>query len=215
MKNILAILFVLFGFQLKAQDFKYTMPKIHNGLFLSVNAGINHVDIQNDADNGNSEDESNNGRRYYRGFGPAIDVKVGAALSSKFIVHGTIIYYTMSGPDVESDDDISVSSSASIQEGMLGGGCTYYLNTSDTYLSGSVGVGGFNLDKEITGYGGMTNLGMAFQLQAGKDWYLSDKTGLGFAFSYGVCNVKDKPASSVVQKLNSNNWSIMLHFTFD
>ncbi len=215
MKNIIPILFILIGFQLKAQDFKYTMPKIHNGLFIAINAGPNHVDIKNIANNGDEDDDDNNGTRYYRGYGKEIDLKVGTALSSKFIVHGTLIYYNMSGPDIESDDDLSVSKSASISEAMFGGGFTYYLNTSDTYISASAGVGGFNFDKEITGYGGTTSLGSAFQLQAGKDWYLSDKYGLGFAFSYGVCNVKDKPASSVVQKLNSNNWSIMLHFTIN
>ncbi len=218
MKQYITItLFVIFGLQLNAQEFKFTNHSgiNHDGLYLSLSLGVNHADLLN-TEKTNGDDGTDKNKYYYRGFRSQLDFKAGAALSDRDIVHGTLLYYRMSGPTLDDDLELTdMSNSVVVNEGMLGGGFTYFLNANNTFLSGSMGVGGFSSSKALTGYDGNSNLGLAFQLQAGKDWYLTDRLNMGFAFSYGVCNAKNKPTSGVVQQLNSNNWSIMLHLAFN
>ncbi len=208
-QNITILLFFLTALNTIAQDYRFiNYSNDHQGFFLALNAGVNHVDILNEV-----EDDGN---YFYRGLGSIFDLKIGGAVAPNFILHGTYLSYYMQGPEVQYGyETIKASNRIGLGEGLIGGGLTYYIMPSNTFLSASLGLGIFTIDNDIEGYSGSTNIGLGYQLQAGKDWYLSKKWGLGFAFTLGVCDVTNKPEDSAVEKLNSNNWSIMLHATLN
>lgn len=164
-------------------------PRDHaGGFFLRLAAGAGGASSEIDTD-GNDVKFS----------GPAGDVNIaiGGMVARNLALHGTIFGWTVGNPDVEVNgrtfdtDDTEFSMSA------LGGGLTYYFMPVNLYLSGSLGVGSLTADgSEVDGE---SDPGIAADFSVGKEWWVSNRWGLGIAGAVDGHSVKD-------DKLDEN-WS--------
>jgi len=122
------------------------------------------------------------------GVGSDFTVAIGVVARPNFAVHANLFGWMIADPDVEFegatgeiDTDLDLS--------VLGGGFTYWFGNSNVYVSPAVGVAtvsasGQDLDGE-------SDSGVALDVMAGKEWWLSNRWGLGVAAGGGYHNVPD------------------------
>lgn len=121
-----------------------------------------------------------------------MNLAIGGIVAKNLALHGTVWGWIVSDPD------LSVGSSTQTLDGFadfsaFGGGVTYYFMPANIYISGSLGLGTLSLDGDIGGIdaSGETELGPAFDLTLGKEWWVGTSWGLGVAISGGFHSVKD------------------------
>ena len=105
-------------------------------------------------------------------------------------------------------DDISVN------ELMFGAGVTYYYMPVNLFASASAGIGRFTISNNDNDTRTKTQSGFSFQLIVGKEWWVSNKWGLGAGISYSKTHLTNNVGTSV-EILDSNRFSIILSATFD
>lgn len=114
---------------------------------------------------------------------------VGAVVTPNLVLHGTTWGWAVSDPGVEVDSP-SYRADGTIAMNALGGGVTYYFMPGNIYLSGSVGIGGLNVDSQ---YGlGHSGIGIAFDISAGKEWWLGNTWGMGVAGGFSMHSIPDE-----------------------
>lgn len=209
MKRILLLSSIILSIvNIKAQETKPRGYHKHDGFYLSMCLGPNFVDITNNVEN--------DAIYKYSGTGTLFDLKIGGAIRENVILHGTLLSYDLTGPKIESNGQSQrASNKISIGEIMLGGGITYYLMPSNTFISASAGIGGFLLTNEKDDIDVSTDKGFAIQLKIGKEWWISKNWGFGIGITYGNSNVTNKPNQYITERLNSNNWGILFNTTFN
>jgi hypothetical protein len=92
----------------------------------------------------------------------------------------------------------------SLSEVMYGVGITDYLMPSDIFLSGALGIGAFVIDNETKKTITRTNSGFAFQVKAGKHWWVSNKWGMALSIAYGTTSASDSESDVYGNHINDN-----------
>lgn len=207
---ILGLMFTMISFcngQIinETQDDDY---RKHQGFYLSLSAGPNFAHVNSEVVNLYNID--------FKGTGAVFDLKIGGAIKEDVILHAALISKSMSGPEITSNGTSqNTSNNLSIGEAMIGGGMTYYLNPSNIFLSGTIGLGSFtliDLDNETSV---STDRGFSMQLKVGKEWWVSKKWGLGIAVTYGKCKLVNTPGGGVEEFMDSNNFGILFNATLN
>lgn len=121
-----------------------------------------------------------------------INLAIGGIIAKNLALHGTVWGWITSDPDV-TEGSVTIPLNGFADFSAFGGGITYYFMPANIYLSGSVGVGTLSLDGDIAGIDvtGETDLGPAFDITIGKEWWVGTSWGLGVALSGGFHSVKD------------------------
>ena len=130
----------------------------------------------------------------FSGAAGTFDAAVGFVIKPNLALHANVGAWstldpkvTINGTEFESDD-------LSVTLTMVGVGVTYYLGESNTYLTGSVGLG--TLSAEFEGEEADTGGGFAIELGAGKEWWLGNKFGLGAGAAFNYHSVPDDDIDS-------------------
>jgi hypothetical protein len=196
MKKIIFLAsFTLLNFFLFAQE-----DRTHDGFYLSLGLGPLWGTTNGYDNQGNVAE--------IKGTGAELDLQIGLSVSKNLILHGTLISKAVAGPEI---NGIKVPNDYSLGETMIGAGITHYTH-QNFFFSGSIGSGKFSFSDVETSVS--TKGGFSFLLKAGKEWWVSKKTGLGVAFTYGKTKVSDE-SGGYTENWNTNRYGVLLHMTID
>ena len=149
-----------------------------NGFFLRLSGGIGGASTE-------LEDSGNNNK--IEGGTGDFNFAIGGVVARNFALHGTFWGWITQDPDVTLGG-FSGTLNGDVSYSAFGAGVTYYFMPVNMYLSGSAGVGSLSLDANGFGGGisGESDLGPAFELTLGKEWWVGTSWGLGLALSGGI-----------------------------
>ncbi|PWJ60737.1 MULTISPECIES: outer membrane beta-barrel protein [unclassified Fibrobacter] len=167
-------------------------PQTHDGFFLNLALGYGYMTYNVTAQAKTLYSTKSTLDLDYSGLAAELDVKLGGRIYDNLLLHATIL--ATSGArntraeltiQSESGEYVGMSNYSNIQTGIsfLGGGLTYYLS-NNIFVTGSIGAGQLtmNTSKDEDLYG--TDKGFAFQIGAGKEWWVSENWGLGAELSF-------------------------------
>jgi len=178
-------------------SFATSEPHVHDGFFLNFAMGMGYQSMDYTTYN---YDEDTYG---HSGLATDIDVKLGCSVTDMVAVHITLTGDTPTESVGEGHDDNEVKANLSL----LGIGTTLYF--PGNYLaSASLGIGQFRVYDDISTFHARvvsnpdtySRSGFAFQIAAGKEWWVSDNWGIGAtaALLYGFeTNLADARESSL------------------
>jgi hypothetical protein len=150
------------------------------GFFLRLSAGAGTV---------RTELTSRGNTLALSGAASDVNIAIGGVIAPNLALHGTLYGWLADDPDFEVGGR-SVATRAQLDLSAIGAGVTYYFMPINIYLSGSLGAGSLAIDGP-TGEG-ETGVGLVMDLTAGKEWWVSDRWGLGVAVGFGYHDIPEK-----------------------
>lgn len=146
-------------------------PRDHaDGFFLRLSSGFGSMGSKNDASIASFD---------FTGTGTDLDIAIGAVVAPNLALHGTLMGWLTSDPDVEFNGDDMGKANGDLTATGFGAGLTYYLMPANVYLTGSIGAG--SLEFDAGNIAGETDSGLIMTFGLGKEWWVGDKWGLGAA----------------------------------
>ena len=153
-------------------------------------------------------DENGNNTREFEisGLATDLDLKFGGRIANDLLLHVTLAGATSAGSeDVGEEDKVKVNLS------ILGLGTTYYF-LNNYFATASFGMSEFHIDSDIATFTAkaediVSNLvcGLAFQIGAGKEWWVSENWGIGmsvallYGFDFGEYDYRDASTSVAIR----------------
>ncbi len=172
-------------------------PRDHSGgFFLRLSAGSGYAQTE----------FGDPATTKYSGFCGDLNFAIGAAVLSNLAVHGTLFGWSILDPTVEFGG-LSGELSGNLTLSAIGVGVTYYFMPINIYISPSVSMG--RLVMESGGFSGNTEMGLAFDVTLGKEWWVGGSWGLGVAGAFSYHSVQE---SEIIEE-NWNGYSIGVRFT--
>jgi hypothetical protein len=177
-------------------------PRAHDGGFLlrmSLGFGTERTSIEN----GGVEAEFS---------GPASDftIVLGGIVKENLALHGTIFSAVMTDPDLEVTNMGSATVDGSMGLVGYGGGLTYWFMPLNLFVSGSVGLGRLVADNDVLD--GNSDWGFAMEATVGKDWFVSNRWGLGVAGGFTFHNVGDP---DIDESWSGSSFTLRFNATFN
>jgi hypothetical protein len=177
-------------------------PRVHDGgFFLRSTVGGGYA---------RTADEEEGDRIALKGVSGTFDVAIGAMVKKNFAVHATLGGWSLVDPTVELNGQEAVIKDAATTVILIGGGFTYYLGPSNTYLTASVGASTLTFDFE--GESHESGTGVAFEVGLGKEWWVSDRWGLGVSGTAGYHSV---PTSDSASHFKGPSFAVRFSATFN
>jgi hypothetical protein len=146
------------------------IPREHEGgIFIRLSAGI--------AGSTTSLEDAGTKTEFSEG-GGTNNLALGGMAWQNVALHATLFGWAVSDPKIEIDGVEQRRSNGTASLNALGGGVTWYIMPVNIYVSGTAGFGwlrvaqNYNLD---------SSPGFAFDVTVGKEWWVSDRWGLGVA----------------------------------
>jgi hypothetical protein len=159
-------------------------PRAHDGgIFLRLSGGGGYA---------RSKIEEGSMSVQFSGTSGDINLAIGGMIKPNLALHGTLIGWVTTGPDIKvcsgtcvtgSDEDLDFGLTG------YGGGITYFFMPSNVYVSASICAAQLTLTYNNVSTD--TDWGPAIDITAGKEWWVSDSWGLGAAGSFGYHSVSD------------------------
>lgn len=146
------------------------IPREHEGgIFIRLSTGI--------AGSSTSIEEAGEKTEFTEG-GGTHNLAIGGMTWQNVALHATAFGWVVRDPRIEVNgvDQGRFNGSAGLNA--LGGGVTWYIMPVNIYISGSAGFGWLSVTQNYTR---STAVGIAFDLTVGKEWWVSDRWGLGVA----------------------------------
>jgi hypothetical protein len=146
------------------------IPREHEGgIFIRLSAGI--------AGSGTSIEDAGVKTEFSEG-GGTTNLAIGGMAWKNIALHATSFGWAVSDPNIKVDgvDQGRFNGTASLNA--IGGGVTWYIMPVNIYISGSAGFGWLSVTQNFRSD---TSTGFAFDLTVGKEWWVSDRWGLGVA----------------------------------
>ena len=142
----------------------------------------------------------------YEIYGSALSlaVDIGTSVLPSLSVHGRLATTIMVEPRASYDGSSAgiVAKDSSLVTGLIGGGVTWYLMPLNLYVTGALG-----LTNLVFRYGdersSQTELGLALNLDVGKEWWLEEDWGLGVAARVWISRVNEDSRSIVVPVISA------------
>lgn len=167
------------------------IPRAHDrGFFLRLSAGPgtanSHIDYIGADENGQPVPI----HLELSGTSGDINFAIGGIVSPNLAVHGTLFGWSVNEPNVEANGmDQGSASNLTLSVVGGGGGVTYYLEPSNLYLSGSLGLA--RLHGETPGRDFDSDLGPVLDMTIGKEWWVGGQWGLGAALAVNIHSLHD------------------------
>jgi hypothetical protein len=143
----------------------------HEGLFLQFTPGIGVAATAAKLPDGTNVSLS--------GAGGTFGLQIGAALTEHWILAADLSGTSVFEPRLKmGDTDVKTVSDVSWNSGYLGASIAYYVMPLDLHVGGGIGV--FRMALDVPGMDLQhSNFGGAVKLAVGKEWWVSDRWGLG------------------------------------
>ena len=120
----------------------------------------------------------------YSGFSVAFSLDLGAAPIEDLVIHGRFAGFVNPSPNLSQDgDDLGELNGISLSANLFGVGVSHYFMPINVYVTGVVGPSWLSVSADDDGQDERmsTDLGIGFNLDVGKEWWVSDNWGLGVA----------------------------------
>ena len=177
-------------------------PRLHDGgFFLRSTLGGGYARTAN---------EEQGDRIALKGLSGDFDVAIGGMVKKNFAIHATLGGWSLVDPTVEFNGQEAVITDAAMTVILIGGGFTYYLGPSNTYLTASVGASTLTFDFE--GESHESGTGVAFEVGLGKEWWVGDRWGLGVSGTAGYHSV---PTGDSAGHFNGPSFAVRFSATFN
>ncbi len=216
MKKIVALFIVVSSVGFAQDSETQNAPKetnAHHGFYLSLTGGLAFGAITLNATNAAfSQLEAN-------GAGFQYDLKIGAVVSTdeNLILSLDAIRRSISGPSWTLDgNQVVAASNVAASDAMYGIGITKYFMPSNMFVSGTFGLGTFQIlygNSKVT-----SRRGPAIQLKGGEEWWIAGNWGFGMSLGLAHIAADDQPDpsnSSYSGKLSTTKVFIALSLTYN
>jgi hypothetical protein len=171
-------------------------PRDHNGgFFLRLSAGGGYAQ---------SEYYGGPAALKISGVGGDMNFAIGMGVLPNLSVHATIFGWFLPEPTGEMGR-ISADLLGDVMVSSFGAGVTYYIMPANVYLSASVGAAMLSVD---VGFPAETDIGPAFDVTLGKEWWVGGSWGLGVAAGFGYHSVPDQGIDE-----NWSGYNLVVRFT--
>jgi len=147
----------------------------------------------------------------FSGFSGDGDIAIGGMVSPNLALHGTIFGWAAADPDLKLTPGGSGTAKGTVDMSAFGGGLTYYFMPANVYVSGTLGFGSFSFTPD-NGPSTDTGDGLAFELTAGKEWWVGNSWGLGISGAYTFSSV---PETGVSDNWKGNAFGVRFSATFN
>jgi hypothetical protein len=177
------------------------IPREHEGgIFVRLSAGI--AGVNTSIDDGGEKTEFTEG-------GGAHNLALGGIAWKNIALHATSFGWAVRDPLVEVDgvDQGRFNGTASLNA--LGGGVTWYIMPVNIYISGSAGFSWLSLTQNYTRN---SSVGIAFDLTVGKEWWVSDRWGLGVSVGLDGHSV---PVEGIDGNWEGGSFRVLFSATFN
>lgn len=152
----------------------------HDGFLLRAALGFGYESL--------SFDDATIGSTTIGGPGASFDLALGGVVTSNLAVNADLFSSVVVSPSVTVDgSDIGDAQNTTLSLSGLGVGVTYYFMPINIYLAGSLGIGQAGITEQGTDYG--SDVGFATNLMVGKEFWVADDWGIGFAGQLLYCSV--------------------------
>ena len=175
----------------------------HDGFFFNLSMGFGYQSVDYAYDSKLYDENDNHVHEFnLSGTATDLDIKFGGRIANNLLLHVTLAGVTNLGrTEVGEDDDITANLS------ILGLGTTYYF-LNNCFATASFGMSEFHIGSNIATFTASANnigeslvSGLAIQVGAGKEWWVSDNWGLGvslallYGFDFGEYDYRDASTS--------------------
>jgi hypothetical protein len=184
-------------------------PREHDKFFTRAAVGICA---------GNARLESGSFKAKLDDPGLDVNVAVGYVVAPNLAVHATLWGWGLNDPAVHISGQFGGTTLANkgiFQMVAFGGGATYYLMPLNAYVSSSIGAGAFAGTDQLDG---QSKHGLALDVTAGKEWWVTDEWGAGAALSYSHVSADDKdlgPSTLPRGTWTGTSWALRFTATFN
>lgn len=192
--------------------------RTHDGVYLRLQLGASYTSLSSSI---------NGADRSLAGLGTGLGIAIGGALDPHVILYGTFIDSTAVAPHRTLGGDVSDGPHGRIRNVVenagfgsarvlaAGPGVAYYLD-SNLFVAGSL-LGSMLFVQDLYGgFGTRSNLGLTFEGQVGKEWWVSDNWALGLSGRALLGLMKDQPLSNEsVTTLRLAAFSLLFSATFN
>jgi hypothetical protein len=177
-------------------------PREHEGgILIRLSAGIGGTTSELEFDSGDKLELDEAGGNH--------NLAIGGIVTDNLAIHGTLFGWATKDPQLDLNGREIGTYSGTVTMNAVGGGLTWYIMPVNIYLSGSLGFAWLSFkDQNVTVD---TGTGGAIDLTIGKEWWVSDRWGLGVALGlqgYGI------PADGG-ENFNGGSVSIRFSATFN
>jgi Outer membrane protein beta-barrel domain len=129
-----------------------------------------------------------------RGLSGNADIAIGAVVTKNLAIHANLGGWSVVDPTLKFNGEEEQFEDASISLFSYGAGFTWYFGTSNVYVTAWGGAA--ELDFEFEGENETSDTGFAFEVGVGKEWWVSDRWGLGVSASAGYHSVPPGDAAN-------------------
>ncbi len=158
----------------------------HDGLYLNLEAGIGGLWTNVTATATGNDVKLSGG-------GGMLGVAVGGAITPNFVLAGRLWGTAAVNPDLTVNGQKGSTTDTSLGMGGLGLDLTYYFMPANVYLTATPSIGSLSVSEAGTSY--KFDTGFAIRLAAGKEWWVSERWGIGLNVQYAHSSNKGKDLS--------------------
>jgi hypothetical protein len=137
------------------------------------------------------------------GVGLGLGIAIGYVVAPNLALHITGTGHVVGEPVLELGGMEIENKGSSLAAMLLGIGGTYYLMPMNVYVSASFGFGGMQFIPKEDIDPLDTDAGFAWELMAGKEWWVADDWGLGAALQFAMVNTPDEGERSAAFAVNA------------
>jgi hypothetical protein len=161
----------------------FFLPKRHEGFMARVAFGLGGASVDIDAEPTEVD---------LSGLSGAFSIDLGGSLVSNLILHGRFAGVAIADPSMEvRGDDLGRADDLTAVAFLVGPGLTYYFMPLNVYLSLVTGLSWLDLHY-IGGESGLTDAGLGFNLDVGKEWWLTRHWGVGLGLRFWFSHTHDE-----------------------
>jgi hypothetical protein len=125
------------------------------------------------------------------GTGVNFEIAIGGIITPNFAIHGTLLGWGINEPDVELTGYPTPGSlPADLILSGAGAGATYFIMPVNIYLTGTFGFSQLTVSEGSLSVNSST--GFMFEFALGKEFFVSDRWGLGFAVGVNYHSIPEE-----------------------
>jgi hypothetical protein len=160
--------------------------EMHDGFFLRLTTGP--------AGGAVSLDVPDVAERTYSGGGWSSSIDVGGAVVRDLVIFGRLRGAWLFDPKVrDGDAKVDLGDDFIVTQGLIGAGINYYIMPINIYFGGAIGFATITTARDRAGDADddreASDVGFGIDLDAGKEWWVSDNWGLGVALRLSLASV--------------------------
>jgi len=147
-------------------------PRQHEGgILIRLSAGLGPASADLDLDTGQKFEMNKVGGNH--------NLALGGIVGGNVALHATAFGWALGDPSFDLDGQDQPDLKGTVSMNAIGGGATWYLMPINIYVSGSVGFAWLSVSDDDRSFD--TGVGGALDITVGKEWWVSDRWGLGVA----------------------------------